>query len=246
MASPYLEMAGRVCAFALWSSLWPRRAIKTRIEPIVGFKAYRIFYNVGTIGLLVWAYAFLVYRSPDTPVLWDLHDHMWFKPLIYAIEGLGVFFLTAVVQFGLSFWGLKNEPQTLALHTGGFYKITRHPLYWSVFCLFFGHMLAMGTALSVLFFVLMELYNVIGVIALENRALARQFGAAFVEFRAQTSTVPFASLLGGRVRLTRAELPLRWVVSSLVFTCIVAMLHDSLIVRPFTLLRPLLDGIHTG
>jgi uncharacterized membrane protein len=235
-------MTLRIIAFAVWSSFWPRRAIKRRIEPVVGFKAYRIFYNLGTIGLLVWAYAFLIYRSPETPKLWDLHGYVWFKPLIYFIEGLGVFFLTALVQFGLSFWGLKNEPQTLALHTSGFYKITRHPLYWSVFCLFFGHMLVMGTALAVLFFVLMELYNVVGVIALENRALARQFGAAFAEFQAQTSSVPFVSLLGGRVTLVRGELPLRWIVGSVLFTCVVALLHDGLIVRPFALLRPMLDG----
>jgi uncharacterized membrane protein len=220
--------------------------LKSRIEPLVGFKAYRMFYNLGTIGLLVWAYAFLVYRSPETPVLWNLHGYVWFKPLIYLIEGFGVFFLTALVQFGLSFWGLKNAPQTLTLHTNGFYKITRHPLYWSVFCLFFGHMLAMGTALSVLFFVLMELYNVVGVIALENRALARQFGDAFVEFRARTSSVPFVSLIEGRVRLARGDLPLRWIVGSVVFTCVVALLHDSWIVRPFTLLRPILDGGHAS
>lgn len=246
MASPYLEMTLRVCAFALWSSLWPRRALKSRLEPIVGFRAYRIFYNLGTIGLLVWAYAFLIYRSPETPELWNLRGYVWFKPLIYLIEGLGVFFLTAVVQFGLSFWGLKNEPKTNGLHTGGFYKITRHPLYWSVFCLFFGHMLVMGTALSVLFFVLMELYNVVGVIALENRALARRFGQGFVEFRARTSTVPFASLLAGRVKLVRGELPLRWIIGAVLFTCVVATLHDSWIVRPFTWLRPMLDGAYTG
>lgn len=246
MASLYLEMTLRVCAFGLWSSLWPRRALKGRIEPLVGFRAYRIFYNIGTIGLLVWAYAFLVYRSRDTPVLWDLHGYIWFKPLIYAVEGLGVFFLTAVVQFGLSFWGLKNAPDSLELHTDGFYKITRHPLYWSVFCLFFGHMLAMGTVLSVLFFVLMELYNVVGVIALENRALARQFGPAFAQFQARSSSVPFASLLAGRVRLSRGEIPLRWVIGALLFTCAVALLHDSLIVRPFTWLRPMLDSSHAG
>jgi uncharacterized membrane protein len=212
------------------------------LEPVVGFKAYRIFYNTGTIALLVWAYAFLVYRSPETPVLWDLREHTWFKVAIYAIEALGVFFLTALVQFGLSFWGLRDAPSTPALHTIGFYKITRHPLYWSVFCLFFGHMLVMGTVLAVQFFVLMELYNVVGVIALENRSLARQFGSEFTRFRAQTSSIPFASLLDGRVKLSPGELPVRWLVGSCVFTLVVAVLHDAWLVRPLTALRPMLDG----
>lgn len=240
--APYLEMTLRVCVFAFWSSFWPRRLVKSRLEPLLGFKAYRFLYNIGTIALLVWAYAFLVYRSPETQVLWNLHEYAWFKPLIYLIEGMGVFFLTALLQFGLSFWGLKDAPAVPELHTVGFYKITRHPLYWSVFCLFFGHMLVMGTTLSVLFFCMMELYNVVGVIALENRALARQFGHAFADFREQSSSIPFASLLTGRVKLLPGELPLRWVFGSCVFTLIVAMLHDAWLVRPITLLRPILDA----
>jgi uncharacterized membrane protein len=242
VSSPYLEMTFRICVFALWSSGWPRRAVKSRLEPLVGFRAYRMFYNIGTIGLLVWAYAFLIYKSPETPELWNFRGYVWFKPLIYLIEGFGVFFLASLMQFGLSFWGLKCQPKTLALHTNGFYKITRHPLYWSVFCLFFGHMLVMGTGLAVLFFVLMELYNVVGVMAFENRALARQFGPAFEAFHASTSTVPFVSLLRGRVTLSRGELPLRWIAGSVVFTLVVAVVHDALLVRSFTLLRPVLDG----
>jgi uncharacterized membrane protein len=234
-------MTLRICVFAFWSSFWPRSFVKRRLEPLVGFRAYRILYNIGTIGLLVWAYSFLVYRSPETPVLWSLHQYGWFKPLIYFIEGMGVFFLTALLQFGLSFWGLKEAPAAPALHTGGFYKITRHPLYWSVFCLFFGHMLVMGTTLSVLFFCGMELYNVVGVIALENRALARQFGGAFADFRVHTSSIPFASLLSGRVKLLPGELPLRWMLGSCMFTLVVAMLHDAWLVRPIILLRPILD-----
>ncbi|MFM2418108.1 MAG: hypothetical protein RL385_2831, partial [Pseudomonadota bacterium] len=181
-ASPHLELAFRVGVFALWSSFWPRRRVKGLIEPRVGFRAYRMVYNLGTMGLLAWAYAYLVYKSPDTVQLWNLRGYMWFKPLVYGIEALGIFFLTSLVQFGLSFWGLTALPNTKGLHTGGFYKITRHPLYWAVFCLFFGHTLVLGTSLAVLFFVLMELYNVVGVIALENRALKRDFGPAFDAF----------------------------------------------------------------
>lgn len=239
-ASPYVQLTLRVLLFAFWSSFWPRRAIKSRIEPIVGFKVYRIFYNVGTMALLAWSYSYLVYKSPETVRLWDLHDHVWFKPLIYFIEGLGIFFLASLVQFGLPFWGLKNPPSDMKLHTSGFYKITRHPLYWSVFCLFFGHTLSMGTTLAVLYFVLMELYNVVGVIALENRSLARDFGPAFTEFHARTSTLPFKSLLDGRSKLTRGELPLRWIAGAVVFTVLTALLHDPVILGSIELVRPVM------
>lgn len=236
--TPYLELSWRVLAFAFWSSFWPRRAVKSRLEPLVGFRAYRIFYNIGTMALLSWSYAYLVYKSPETIRLWDLRGYIWFKPLIYLISGLCIFFLTSLVQFGLPFWGLKKPPRNMQLHTSGFYKITRHPLYWAVFCLFFGHTLIMGTSLAVLYFALMELYNVVGVIALENRALERDFGPAFHDFHARTSTLPFKSLIDGRSRLTRAELPLRWLAGAAAVTLVVALLHDFVFVGAIELLKP--------
>src|SRR5438093_1454955 len=152
--APYFELSLQVLAFALWSSLWPRRFLKGRIEPRVGFRAYRLFYNAGTIILFCSSFAYLTQHSNETAELWDLHGYVWFLPLVYAIETLGVFFLSACSQLGLSFWGLANPPPDRGLQTTGFYKITRHPLYWSVFCLLFGHMLVLGSALAVLYFVL--------------------------------------------------------------------------------------------
>ncbi|MFI5307924.1 MAG: NnrU family protein [Polyangiales bacterium] len=229
--APHLELTLHVLAFAVWSSFWPRPAIKGRLEPKVGFRAYRIFYNVGTIALFCASFAHLAQHSAETRQLWNLRPYPWFRPLMYAIEGLGVFFLTACTQLGLSFWGLVDPPPDRGLQTGGFYKITRHPLYWSVFCLLFGHMLVFGSTLAVLYFVLMELYNVAGVIAFENRSLAMRYGKAFKEFHARTSTVPFKSLLQGKVRLQPGELPRGTIIASIAFTLVVAWLHGPLIVR---------------
>jgi uncharacterized membrane protein len=230
-SSPYASLALHVLAFAGWSSFWPRPAIKGRIEPIVGFRAYRIFYNLGTIVLFSMSFAYLAQHSAATTQLWSLRDHAWFQPLMYAIEGLGVFFLSACLQLGFSFWGLVNPAPDRGLQTNGFYKITRHPLYWSVFCLLFGHMLMFGSALGVLYFVLMELYNVVGVIAFENRGLARHYGEAFAAFHAQTSTLPFKSLLQGKVKLEPGELPKGALVGSVFFTVLVAWLHNPVLTR---------------
>ncbi len=230
-ASPYLLLTLHVLAFAAWSSFWPRPAIKGRIEPAIGFRAYRIGYNVGTILLFSLSFAHLAQHSAETALLWNLREYVWFRPLMYAIEGLGVFFLSACMQLGWSFWGLIEPAPDRGLQTNGFYKITRHPLYWSVFCLLFGHMLVFGSALGVLYFVLMELYNVVGVIAFENRALARHYGAAFAAFHARTSTLPFKSLLQGKVALEPGELPKGAIVGSIVFTTLIAWLHDPVLVR---------------
>ena len=228
--SPYLELGARVALFAFWSSFWPRQSIKRRLETRVGFRAYRIFYNVGTILLLLWSFAFLSAHSRETVQLWDLHGNAWFLPLIYLIEGTGVFFLSACTQLGLSFWGLKNPTSDSSLQKGGFYKITRHPLYWSVFCFLFGHMLALGSGLAVLYFVLLELYNLLGVVIFENRALSRHFGQEFTNFHAQTSALPFKAMVQGKARLKRSEISLRLLLGAAAFTLLVALLHDRVLV----------------
>ena len=230
--SPYLGMVVHVLAFACWSSFWPRQAIKGRIEPVVGFMAYRLFYNAGTIFLFCSSFAYLTHQSMHTQQLWNIRQAAWFPPVMYAIEGIGVFFLSACTQLGLSFWGLTKPGPDQGLQTGGFYKITRHPLYWSVFCLLFGHMLVLGSSLAVLYFVLMETYNVAGVIAFENPALARHYGKPFAEFHDRVSTIPFLSLLRGDVTMTREEVPVGKIVGSVLFTALVIFVHNQSLV-PF-------------
>ncbi|MET0390427.1 MAG: NnrU family protein, partial [Polyangiales bacterium] len=134
-------------------------------------------------------------------------------------------------HLGLSFWGLTNPPPDKGLQTRGFYKITRHPLYWSVFCLLFAHMLVFGSTLAVLYFVLMETYNVVGVIVFENRGLAKHYGAALTEFHKQTSTLPFKALVQGRVKLDPGELPRGAIVWAIAFTIVIAAVHEPLLAR---------------
>ena len=231
LSSPYITLTIHVLAFGFWSSFWPRRAIKSRLEPRVGFRAYRIFYNLGTIALFCTSFGYMAQHSAETPMLWNLHGYPWFRPLIYVVNGIGVFFLWAAGHLGWSFWGFKNPPPDRGLQTAGFYKITRHPLYWSVFCLLFAHMLVFGSVLGILYFACMELYNVIGVIVFENRELARHYGDAVTTFHARTSTLPFKAMLQGRSQLGRGELPRGTFVGSIVFTIIVGWIHAPVITQ---------------
>lgn len=238
---PYLELTLRVLLFAGWSSFWPRQFVKKRLESRVGYRAYRLTYNAGTIFLLSWSLVYLYDRSHETVQLWDLHGYAWFLPLVYLIEGTGVFFLAACTQLGLHFWGFTKPPERYTLQTGGLYKVTRHPLYWSVFCFLFGHVLALGSGLALLYFVLLEAYNVLGVVFLENRALAKQLGEEFAEFHRRTSAVPFRALVQRKVRVERLSHPLRLVLAAIIFTAAVGLVHDTLLVAPLHWLSPVLD-----
>lgn len=227
---PYLYMAGHTLIFCLWSSLWPREFLKRRIEPVVGFRVYRLFYVAGTIFLFGNTILYLFQHSGETVRLWDFTAIPGYRYILYAIGTVGIFFFFGTFSLGASFWGLKNPPEEGGLKTGGYYKITRHPLYWSVFCLLFGHTLRLGTGLAVLWFVMLETYNVLGVLIFENPNLKRQYGTEWVAFRDRISTIPFLSLIRGKVKIEPGEFPWHLVAGAAIFAPIVIFfLHEWIV-----------------
>ncbi len=237
--SPYFWMFLHVAGFSVWSSLWPRQFLKRFFEPKIGYKAYRLFYNAGTIFLFGASLLHLFQHSPETARLWYWRDQAWFKPLMYTIESVGIFFMWGTAQLGISFWGFKNPPPDGNLQVRGYYKITRHPLYWSVFCLLFGHTLVLGSGLAVLYFLTMELYNVLGVILFENPSLSRQYGAAFDDYKRTVSTIPFLSILRGKVKLTKEDFPPKIFVGAGLFITFIILIHRPVIVFLVYTLPPL-------
>lgn len=227
---PYLQMAGHTLLFCFWSSLWPRQFVKERLEPLVGFRTYRLFYVIGTVFLFGNTLLYLFQHSGQSAQLWNFTAIPGYRYILNTIGTIGIFFFFGTFSLGLSFWGLKNPPTEGGLQTGGYYKITRHPLYWSVFCLLLGHTLRLGSALAVLWFVLLETYNVFGVVVFENPGLKRQYGEEWVAFKNRVSTIPFLSLLRGDVKFEPGEFPTRRFVGAGVFAAIVIFfLHDVLI-----------------
>ncbi|MBS2028484.1 MAG: isoprenylcysteine carboxylmethyltransferase family protein [Deltaproteobacteria bacterium] len=203
--NPHLGMLLHVLAFSFWSSFWPRRFVKARLEPVTGWVAYRFFYVVGTVFLLGASVVYLAQRSPDGIVLWDLHSRAWFRPMIEVLFGLCVFFLYAAVPMGPSFFGLAKPPPKFFVLQSGIYRITRHPLYVAVFLMLVAKLLVFGTTVALIWSAGLFAYNVLGAMFLETPSARKHFGPEFDEYRARVHWFPFLSILRGKEKLVPSE-----------------------------------------
>ncbi len=237
--SPYFYLFLHVLGFSLWSSFWPRQFVKKRIEPKLGYRAYRLLYNAGTIFVFGASILYLFQHSGETAQLWNLRGRAWFKPLLYVIGTIGIFFMWGTSQLGASFWGFSNPPAVSDAQVRGYYKITRHPLYVAVFCLLLGHTLVLGSGLAVFYFFAMELYNVLGVIFLEDPNLIRQYGESYRHYQKTISVIPFLSVLQGKIKLTRDDLPPKTFAAVALFAAFVVLIHRPVLVFLVYYLPPL-------
>ncbi len=203
----HLGMLLHVAGFAFWSSFWPREFVRRRIEPHVGFVAYRLFYVFGVIFLFGASVLYLAQKNPEAVPLWNFHGRPWFKPLLYTLMGLCTVFLCGVAPMGPSFWGLGRPPAEMRLLTTGIYRVTRHPLYVSVFFFLLAKTLVFGSSIALIWSLGLLVYNVLGVWFFENPAARSKFGAAFDGYRDGTHWLPFWSILEGEQKFVASEFP---------------------------------------
>jgi len=226
-----------VAAFAFWSSFWPRDFVKKRLEPVMGWVGYRFFYNFGVIFLLGASILYLAQKNPESIILWNLRGEPWFRPLIYILMALCVFFLYAVVPMGLSFWGLWKPPEKFELLQTGIYRVTRHPLYVAVFFMLLAKTLVFGTLIAVIWSVGLLAYNVLGVWYLETPSVRAHWGREFEEYEKRVHWFPFLSILQGREKFAWSEFsPAGWIGLALTYLGLIA-LHPLLVKLVYDLPR---------
>lgn len=188
-----------ILLYGIVHSIMASRGFKARARQRLGekgFRYYRLGFNLFA-GLSLLPILYLVARLPDA--------HLYAIPLPWviatcAIQGLsGVCFLLALRHTGThDFLGLDvllhpaqpTAPQNLA--TGGFYRYTRHPLY------FFGLVMLWLTPVMTWNLLSLSLgataYIIIGAL-LEERKLLVEFGDPYVEYQRRTPfLIPFTKM----------------------------------------------------
>ncbi len=203
--NPYLGMFLHVLAFSVWSSFWPRAFIKDRLEPVMGWVGYRFFYVFGVIFLLGASVLYLAQKNPESIILWNFRGEPWFRPLIEVLMGGCVLFLYAVVPMGPSFWGLWKPPAKFELLQTGIYRVTRHPLYVSVFFMLLAKTLVFGSVIALIWSVGLLVYNVLGVWYLETPSVRAHWGAEFEAYEKRVHWFPFLSIIQGKEKLVWSE-----------------------------------------
>ncbi len=235
--NPYLGMFLHVLAFSIWSSFWPRKLIKQRLEPVMGWVSYRFFYVFGVVFLLGASILYLAQKNPESLILWNLRGEPWFRPLIYVLMGLTMFFMYAVIPMGPSFWGLWKPPEKFELLQAGIYRITRHPLYVAVFFTLLAKTLIFGSLLAVIWSLGLLTYNVLGVWYLETPSVREAWGAEYNTYQKRVHWVPFLSIIQGKEKLVWSEFSWKGFAGLAIAYAGLVHFHDLLVWLVYTLPR---------
>ena len=182
-----------VVSIALWGivhSILASPSARDSFQRAVGaevMRGYRLFYNffaVVSFAPILWLMRVLpdegLYRAAG----------VWFF-LMLAGQGLSALcLLIALLQTDtLSFVGLRQiieGEKSSSLVTSGFYRLVRHPLY--LFSLLFLWLTPVMSRNMLVVYLSLTIYLFVGAY-FEERKLAREFGAAYQEYRSRTPMI---------------------------------------------------------
>jgi uncharacterized membrane protein len=199
-------------------------AVRARLIGAVGEQPYRGIYSIvaaATLGPLIYEFA----RNKHAgPLLWDLRADAsirwiaWILMLVALILFVGSFINPNPGGMGAP--AKESEPH-------GLLKITRHPSFVAFSLFGIAHILMNGWAGDVIFFGMFPALGIIGGIHQDGRKI-RALGDSYREFVAKTSFMPFAALIGGRVRWTRDDMPWAAICTGVVLTAAIIALHPMI------------------
>jgi len=219
----------------VWIALWAfsflashlvisSSAVRSRLIGAVGEQPYRGIYSLvafATLGPLIYEFA----RNKHAgPLLWYLRAMppfrwlAWILMLAAFILLIGSFMTPNPGAMGAP--GGRSEPR-------GLLKITRHPSFVAFSLFGIAHILMNGWAGDVIFFGMFPALGFIGGMHQDGRK-TRELGDRYREFLAKTSFVPFAALIGRRVRWTRDDTPWAAIGAGVVLTVAIVAIHPTI------------------
>lgn len=179
-----------VISLLLWGaihSLLASLGFKTWLEGILGqswMRAYRLFYNAFSL-LTFLPILYLTANLPDARLYTIPAPWSYFMLLGQGIAA--ILLVIGVLQTDtLAFIGLRQlfeEEKPARFVTRGLYRFVRHPLYTA--SLLFLWLSPLATVNSFTLCVGVTFYIILGAL-FEERKLAREFGAAYAEYKSRT------------------------------------------------------------
>jgi uncharacterized membrane protein len=133
---------------------------------------------------------------PASAPLWAVDDALW------ALASLLVLFASVLFMgslIGNPALPAPNAAQAAARAARGVFAITRHPMMWGFALWGLAHMLVMPTSAQIALSAAIILLALAGS-AGQDRKKARAMGAAWRDWTARTSFLPFALQIGGTAR----------------------------------------------
>jgi len=217
---------------ALWAALFlgthfaiSSATVRPRLINAVGEQPYLGIYSIvafATFGPLLYEFA---YNKHAGPLLWYLRTNAPIRWLAWLLM------LVALILFVASLInpnpGGLGAPRASSTEPHGVLKITRHPGFVAFTIFGLAHMLMNGWAGDVLFFGTFPSLGILGGLHQDARKI-RDLGESYREFKAKTSFLPFAAMISGRARWTRADMPWTAIGIGTVLTIAIVALHPTI------------------
>ena len=185
-----------------------------------GFRGVYSLVSLGTFGWAVMAFR----AAPVTEPLWVAGDGIWAIASLLMLEGAILFMGSLVGNPALP------APGAAALATKpvhGVFHITRHPMMWGFALWAIAHALVAPYAAQ-LVLTLGMLVLALGGSAGQDRKKAALMGAAWKDWSARTSFVPYAAQLSGRAPWATGWPGLRLVLLGTIIWLLATYVHPLL------------------
>jgi len=150
-----------------------------------------------TLGFLVYAYAI----APHTDFLWYPGE------ALYKIAKAVMFLSAILLAMGL----FTRNPTSVGMDAAvggdldGIFKIVRHPVQWAFILWAIAHILANGDVATLILSVTIGFLSSVGIVAIDSKRRNRD-DAAWQDFYATTSAIPFVAIATGKTSLSLREL----------------------------------------
>jgi len=176
----------------------PMRGVLVKI---LGRNFYLIFFSVISALAMIWLIVAFITAPPVE--IWSPPQELRLIPLavmpfacILFVTGISTSKATVLSDGALTKGTIK---------TPGILRITRHPIMWGFALWGLSHMAANGNQTDLILFGMIVFLALAGMKRLDTKHRKTQ-GAAFEEFAAKTSLIPFAAILSGRNKLALKEI----------------------------------------
>ncbi|MFO8058201.1 MAG: NnrU family protein [bacterium] len=186
---------------------------------LLGFRAVYSFISIVPLGAAVWM--MIVLEGPEKGAeFWSLS---WYGyPVVYLLM-LAAFILVVQSFFNPSPTGMMQERAEVT----GILRVTRHPMNMGVALFGLAHLMANGVPADLFFFGSLFLTGLIGAYH-QDRRKSREKGQEYIEFKNNSSILPFAGIIIGKNRLARDEINKTGLIIALVAFALFFVFHKSL------------------
>jgi uncharacterized membrane protein len=178
--------------------------LRDAIVGAVGERPFMGLFSLASLAGIIWlAASYNIATAQGSNMIWDMGPGV--KHLGILIVGLAFLLgVPGLLMPSPTAVGMESRAGDPAI-VHGVLRITRHPFLWGVALWSAFHLAANGDAASIVFFGTFLILSVAGTFSIDAKR-ARKMGAAWQDYAARTSNVPFAAILSGRASLKFGEL----------------------------------------